>query len=416
MNIPFADRLSSLLKTDTKYVFSSGSWLVLSETVAILSSFALSVFLAKILSRESYGTYKYFFSIFGMLNVTTLAGMSTAVSQAVANGNDSAVFSGLKIKMKFGFAGLFFGLVLSAYYFIMGRPDLASIVFLISFFVPFFDPLGVYWPFLQGKTRFDLIFKYEAPLNLLSTVFLISLSSWSGQVVVVILGYLSFWTLARLLIFILSTRNIKNDSKINGDSSSLLSNGLHLSAVRVIDSVGSYADKVILWSFLGPAAVALYSVALSIPSRLGVVSKIISNLAFPKMAKQDYSTLAGTYSRKMIQAGSVSFVLAVFYIITASLIFGLIYPTYPDGVALSKLAALKSIFILPGTILATAFVAHTRKKELYSLRVSSVIFYLMLLSSLTYFFGVWGAILAGVVSAVFDMILAFILAKIFVSH
>ena len=72
------------------YLAQGGFWIALGHIVNGLLAFSLIVAFANLLSKETYGIYRYILSIAGVLNIFVLSGMGTAISRSVASGNEGA--------------------------------------------------------------------------------------------------------------------------------------------------------------------------------------------------------------------------------------------------------------------------------------------------------------------------------------
>jgi O-antigen/teichoic acid export membrane protein len=161
-------------KTDMVYLARGGFWLTLGQTISSLSSFLLVVAFANLLPKETYGTYKYVLSIAGILAISTLSGMSTAIIQAVARGYEGSLVPALKTKIRWGLLGGLAGLILAGYYFYQGNITL-TVSFLISaVFLPFMDSFGIYDAFLQGRKLFDISAKYGIISQIIAVIILIT--------------------------------------------------------------------------------------------------------------------------------------------------------------------------------------------------------------------------------------------------
>src|SRR3989338_7187056 len=76
-----------------------------------------NIFTAQNRPKKTYGVYTYLLSLAGFFTVFTLSGMSTAVLQAVASGNNGILKSSVKYQIKWNFVmtAALFGL--AGYYF-----------------------------------------------------------------------------------------------------------------------------------------------------------------------------------------------------------------------------------------------------------------------------------------------------------
>ncbi len=128
-------------KTDMIYLAKGGFWLTLGQGVSSVSSFLLAIAFANLLPKETYGTYKYIMSIVSLLAIPTLAGMNTAIIQAVARGYEGSVMPAFKTKVKWGLLGGLASLILTGYYYFQGNNTLAISFLITAVFVPFMDSL-----------------------------------------------------------------------------------------------------------------------------------------------------------------------------------------------------------------------------------------------------------------------------------
>ncbi|PJE52734.1 MAG: hypothetical protein COV80_02345, partial [Parcubacteria group bacterium CG11_big_fil_rev_8_21_14_0_20_48_46] len=148
-------------KTDMVYLTHGGFWLSFNKVVGMATSLALSIAFANLLSKESYGAYKYIISFVGILGVTTLTGMNTALSRSVSLGFEGSLRKVVKIKFLWGLLGMVGGILIASYYFYRGNALLGFGFLVIAILEPLIDSLIVHGAYLQGKK----LFKISAILN-----------------------------------------------------------------------------------------------------------------------------------------------------------------------------------------------------------------------------------------------------------
>ena len=85
------------------YLFKGGSWFTSSEIISNLLSFGLSIAYANLLSQQTFGTYKYLLSAYGLISLVALPGIVTAVTQSVSRGYEGSLRNGFKTKMSWDF-------------------------------------------------------------------------------------------------------------------------------------------------------------------------------------------------------------------------------------------------------------------------------------------------------------------------
>ena len=116
-------------KTDMVYLTKGTFWLTLGQIISSASSFILAIAFANLLPKETYGVYKYILSIVSILNISTLSGINTAITQAVARKYEGSVIPAIKMKIYWGLFGSLASLILAGYYYFQG-----NITLTISFF------------------------------------------------------------------------------------------------------------------------------------------------------------------------------------------------------------------------------------------------------------------------------------------
>ena len=92
-------------KTDMLYLASGSFWYVAGQVITSLSTLALAVAFANLVSPEVYGTYKYVLSLAGIFSIASLPGISTAIARAVARGNESVIHAATRSRILHACAG-----------------------------------------------------------------------------------------------------------------------------------------------------------------------------------------------------------------------------------------------------------------------------------------------------------------------
>ena len=73
--------------------------------------------MANMIPKESYGYYRYILSIFSLIGIFSIGGMSTAVTQSVARSLDGILKKAIQMILKWSLLGSTALLIISAYYF-----------------------------------------------------------------------------------------------------------------------------------------------------------------------------------------------------------------------------------------------------------------------------------------------------------
>ena len=381
-------------KVDMVYLASGTFWSAFGTVASGLVALGTAVAFANLLPKETYGTYQYVISVLGLLGILGLPGIKTAISYASSRGNDGSFFDAVHARIRWSFLSSLGALAIAAYYVLQDNLTLGGAFFILAAFLPWWDVYGSYVPYLQGKRRFGAMTVFELGAQVANAAALLLVMVFTDNLLVLLGAYFLSWTVARYCLYRRALALVPpNDAREPG----LLSYGKHLSLMSVISTAASNADKLLLWHFLGPVQVAVYTFALTVPGRAVGAFASINRLYFPKVAAQTLSVIRGAIFHRLLMLGTVTLASAVGYVLIAPYFFHLFFPEYMDAVPYTQLASLL-IALQPFSLLATALSAHARKKELYIYNVLPPLVQIALLVLLIPHFHILGALIA-VISA-----------------
>ncbi len=385
-------------KTDMLYLASGGFWYVVGQAAASLSTLALAVAFANFVTPEIYGTYKYILSLAGIFAVASLPGMNTAIARAVARGNESVIYAATRSRILHACVGSFVALTGSAYYLLKGNTELSLALLVIAATLPFFDTLTSYLSYFVGKRRFDLKAKYYVTTQIPSALILVGTIFFTDNIIVMLLAYFVPLALLRAAQYARVTRSIpRMPTKDDADTTRY---GKHLTAMEILGMVAGGIDKVLIWKFLGPAQVAVYTFALAIPEQFKGPLKGIGEISFPKFAAQTPEQIRANLSalwRKLAFYGIGLFGISVVYIAFAPYIFALLFPQYMASIPYSQLFALTLITNVASIPIAVLS-AQQKTALQYTLSNTQHVIAIGLFALLIPTYGIVGAIVALLIS------------------
>src|SRR3989344_670524 len=345
-------------KTDMIYLTKGGFWLTFGSGISTLISLILSLVFANFIPKETYGLYKYTLSILAILAIPTLTGMNTAVTQAIAKEHDGIFFPALKIKIKWGIFGFIGGILLSLYYYSQQNYDLSLILAIASLFLPFMDSFSLYNSILAGKKLFKTSIKYNTIIQIIATLFIIFSIFIFKEALYIVIAYLLSYTILRFIFLKISTKKfIKND--IQDDKSINL--GKHLSFIGILSAISLNLDSILIWHYLGPASVAIYSFALAPINPIKSLYKSILNISIPKIAIQEKKLIKKTLPQKVLKSIFIISIPTILYIFALPYLFDIFFPQYVESVKYAQLIAL-SLLLFPEKLFGIPLVPHSDKK------------------------------------------------------
>lgn len=402
-----ANRVGRIFKIDAVYFSSGVFWSGVGTVGSLALAFCTTVAFANFLSKEDYGTYQYVLATVSLLAILALPGLKTAISYASARGKDGTFFRAVRAKIRWGFVSASVAFIIAVYYFIQGNQLLGNLFLLSAFFIPWWEVYGSYVPYLQGKKRFKELTIYEFVVQLINAIAIISVLFFTDTLVLLLGAFFLSYTAARYIVFKRTLSKIPpNDEQEPG----LMKYGTHLSLMSIFGTIASTVDKILLWQFLGPVAIAVYTFALAIPSRGVGVLATVNRLYFPKATERSMGEIQETLWKRVGILSIISFALAILYAVVAPYIFNIFFPQYTEAIIYTQIAAFLIAF-QPFSLFSTALSAHARTKELYFIQclppLIQIVLFVLLIPSLH----ILGALLALLGAQIVEAILSLILLK-----
>lgn len=236
-------------KTDMVYLFSGNFWLTFKKILLVSISFILSVGFANLLSPDTYGKYKYIFTVFAILSIPTLPGMSQSIMRSVAKGYEGTVINILKVKILWGTLGSIASIILSGYYYLNGNSELALSFMIVSIFLPFVDTFGIFSTILTGKKLFKESIFYEMFVQSTYAIVMIVTLFFTDNLFLILGTYFISFTLTRFISLRLVIKKYLSNNEVDPTA---IRYGKHLSFMSVLGTLAESVDNVSLWHFFDP--------------------------------------------------------------------------------------------------------------------------------------------------------------------
>lgn len=390
---PFLSALERLIRTDVRYLLRGGSWLLTGHGVGMAASLLLAIAFANLLPSHVYGTYKYVLAGAGILTALTLPGINTYLAQAVSRGKDRSLLESIRLRSTWGLSAGVIALGAAAYYYLNTNIELAATFCIVAIFIPFLDASGLYNVYLQGKRHFRVSIGYFSTTQITSTLCLIVAAYLSDNLLVILLAYFVPLILMRVGFLL---RTLKRFPPAGPADPQIGAYGMHLSLVSVPGQIASYLDSILLFHYLGPVQLAIYTFALAPIEQVRGLYKNIPPLVLPKLAARSFTEINALLPWRMFWLTVVGVAMAGGYILIAPLAFQILFPAYRDSVLISQLLAGLIALRLPGSFFGTVLqskISVLPKSWLYWGAVPPTIFILLLLI-LTPLYGIYGVIVS----------------------
>ena len=376
------------------YLASGGFWLSLGQTIAAAAAFLLSIAFANLVSKETYGVYRYVLSIMNILSVATLTGINTALIQASARGYEGVFWKIVRAKLAWGTLGSLASFGLSGYYYLSGNSALAISFLVVGLFLPIAKAAGLYISILYGRKDFRRSTLYDSIVTVGSALAVGVTIFQTENIFAILLAYFASEIILQSIFTLHLFRRVPLNTNIDP---SVVSYGVHLSAMEVLKTIASQIDKVLIFQFIGAIELAVYSFAVALPSQIKSFLENLKSLALPKLSHTEESDIRTYLPKKIFRLEILVLVIVVLYILLAPFVYNVFFPQYRESILYSQVYALSLLF-LPRTFLSTALVAKMKKEELYAIRIVSPILRIAILFLALWLWGLWGMIVGKIAS------------------
>jgi O-antigen/teichoic acid export membrane protein len=377
-------------KTDMVYVGKSGFWLALYQGVGALISFAMSILVARYVSKDTFGIYKYILSVAGFTSAFSLTGMNTAIMRAVSQGRDGTFAKSLPLQLKWTIGQFAVTMAIAAYYTLKGNTAYGVAFAIIAICFPISSVANSFGPYLLGKQNFKTYSLYGIYSGGIYFVAAALTAIYVPNFVYLVAAYYLSTTLGNAFFCIRTLR--RYPPQLPGLAAEDTQYAKHLSFMTVVGSIANQVDSILVYQLLGPAQLAIYAFSTIIPDRIRIIFSSIMNAALPKMAEKKTSFTAGL-SRKLLQMMVLAIIVIAVYIVAAPLFYTIFFPQYEASVWYSQIYAL-SLLMLPSFISLPALYAQRRERPLYLINIGIPIIKIVISLIAILLWGVLGAVLA----------------------
>lgn len=398
-----------LFRVDVRYVLAGNFWLTLNRLIGVGSGLLLSIAFANLLPKEAFGTYKYVLSIAGILTAFTLSGLGTAITRSAAKNLSGFVYDAYWTAVRWSLIGSSFAFLGGAYYFYKHNVVLGSALVFIALAHPVLNSCGHIMRIFEGKRNFAAGVKFGVPRNIVATVALVTTVLLTTNVIIIVFAYFLTSAILSFVGFLYTIKyykiNLGERNKVA--SKETIAYAKHMSLIGLCTYAASELDKLLLWHFAGPAALATYAFALTPVKETRALTENVFPLALPKFANRSLEEIAQGLPRRMLQMLLVTLPIVAIYILLSPYLFQFLFPKYLDAVFYSQLLILTLLF-QPKGLINTAFLAHAKVKQQYAVTIFDTVVRMCLYVLFIPFFGILGIIFALLLSEVANGVLLYI--------
>lgn len=393
------EKLSRFFGTDMDYVLKSGLWLNGNFVLNLILGVISSILFANFVSKDAYGTYQFILAIAAALAVIVPNNMSTAVARAVAQGSEGDLIKATIFQIRWGLVSSVVAIGISIWYIFHQNLGLSLSLLIVAVFMPTTFALNTWGAYLQGRKNYKRYFFYTSIATFISyggifaTIFIKPEFFWLA------LANIVFAFVANLILYFLTIRKTPPNNQTNPGT---IPYGVHLSLMGIPQGLAGQLDALLVFHYLGAAALAVYSFATILPEKLTGGLKFIPIMALPKFSQQSEVDVKNFFTRKIWFLIGFLALVAAAYAFIAPYLFRWIFPKYLQSIPYTQVYAL-SFFSVAGGVAQSALVSQQKTRQLYKLNLATPIVKISLLIVLGLLFGIWGIIWAQIITVFFQI-------------
>lgn len=398
--------INPYIRTDAFYLFKGGFWVSSEFILGSLLSLALSIVFANFLSREVYGTYKYITSITSSLGFLTLTGMNIAVTQAVANGQDSILKFAVKKQVRWNSLLTLALLAVAIYYFVNNNHIFGSAFAILSITVPLTAAFNTYGAFLAGKKEFRRAAIFSTLSHAIYITAMILASVFGGNLIYIFIAYGISTLLPQIIFYYLTIKKYKLTEIHSIERKNALdSYAKKLSVLNILSTLAQHIDQIIAFQFFGPAVLASFSIASAVPDRLKGLMKSMLGILIPKLSAKSEASLRKTYYLRIFQMTLLGLGFSAISFLLLPYFFAMFFKQYPESVFYAQLISLNFIFLFPQSYGGIYFQSQKLIKYIYASSMVTNLIRLGVYAAVAYFYGIMGLIIAKIIGNILGLII-----------
>lgn len=376
-------------------------FLSLAQVTYSVSSFLLVLALTYLLSKEDFGIYRYIMATFGAVSAFSLTGYVTAIMREAARGT-RALRAAIAPVARWSLPAAIVLAGIGTYYLAMENMTLGVALLIGAACAPLTNAWNLGIPYLTGRKAYastalvSVLNNFIPAVGCIAIAFIIPGVS-SVAIAYLVLSLLGAWLGYRLALLVESGNETPEDET--------LPYAKHLSIMNVLAIIAEQADRLLAFQFLGPAAVATYTIAVAFPEQVKALGTVGLNMLVTKFSRagvEGDQSLGGRLPFVVMLGGGI--LASLIYVVLAPLLVRLFFPGYEEAVIYSQAFALS----LPAAI--ATFVpqgwlqAHRRTRRLYQFNVMSSTLQIGAMVAGVWMGGLWGLILARIISRYISLV------------
>lgn len=357
-----------------------------------LSSLLLMMLMVRIVSREEMGAYQLIVAAIGIAGMTCLPGLGNAIIQSVARGFAGTYRRAVPLAFGASLLGAAGLLVFALAQVGQARELVFPGAVAAALLFPFSSGLQKWAPVLTGRGAFRHLARQRGVATLVAFGgSAIALWTIEPSIVVVVLvtnlvmAAQNIWMTVRLHRAIAANEPAEEGAIVYG---------LRTSLYDVVNTLGNHADKVLLFYFLSPEAVAVYAIAERVPELLKNYLQSLRSVFMPAFSRASAYTPAMARQINRVGAGISVAILAIAFLVVPWFVPVMFTQAYADAVLYCQLLLATLVIGQNATLKYTFILSRLDSRGVRDIALSANAVRLLASLLLVPIFGIAGAIAA----------------------
>jgi len=377
---------------DLAYAIKNEFWVYLRLGISLIIGLAVSVAFTRLAPKEVFGQYNFIMAILAIASIISIPGLNNAVLRSTARGNEGNYKQAVKIKILWSLLGIPALLGVGAYYYYYNIQIIGIGLMMSSIFFPFIHALNTWDSFLIGKKRFDLTARYgstQVAINAAAIIIILFLNA--NHLVLILATYFITNSSLACLLYRRSLKYIENDVKDN----ECKRYGYFLTTANIIGTLAKNIDKILIGTLLGAPELAIYAIAIIIPTRIKDVLKKVWGPFAPKLA-QDEITMGQVQQKTkklILPLALIALGGSLLYWLFIDDIMLLLFGTkYVEAGIYSKMLLLMILASVPNVFLGVFTIVKKKTRSIVLVYHIFPFLKLLIMSGFIYQWGILGAV------------------------
>jgi len=383
---------SKKYQIDLAYVIKNEFWVYLRLGTSLITGLAVSVVFARLASKEVFGQFNFILAILAIVSIASMPGLNAAILRSTARGNEGNYKQAVNKRFLWSLLGIPALLGVGAYYYYYDTQIIGICLMISSIFFPFVFAPNTWDSFLAGKKRFDLTARYGMVQSSISAAAILGILFLNANHLILILAiHLIITSLLACLLYWRSLKYIENQSK----DDECQKYGYFLTGISIVGTVATHIDKIMIGTLLGTSQLAIYAIALVIPTRIKELSKVVWAPFMPKFSQDGIEV--GQVLEKLksfllpltllVLAGSALYLLFI-----DDILLLLFSEKYVDSIIYAKILLLMILLTIPDGLLGTFIMAKKNVKAIILANYVSPFLGIAIICGFIYVWGIMGAV------------------------